>query len=146
MSFDLQPRDVKLSVGGDGTGKTAILDVVERVRDFLKAGNTTSQSFPARILMARDITHHPELINHLESTQGVRSFPDDLGRMRTKPFQNTEIDGLLPAEIVARARVQAMAIETEDRAVLRVEDGPWNAPFFGSRLCSVSISPMEPLR
>ena len=48
------------------------------------------------------ISHHPELINYLASSQGVRFFRDNLGPVRTQPFQTTEDDGLLPAEIVAR--------------------------------------------
>jgi predicted ATPase len=48
------------------------------------------------------ISHHPELINYLASSQGVRLFRDNLGPVRSKPFETAEDDGLLPAEIVAR--------------------------------------------
>jgi len=48
------------------------------------------------------ISHHPELINYLAPSQGVRFFRDDLGPVRTQPFQTTEDERLLPAEIVAR--------------------------------------------
>lgn len=48
------------------------------------------------------ISHHPELINYLASSQGVHFFRDNLGPVRTQPFETTEDDGLLPAEIVAR--------------------------------------------
>ena len=48
------------------------------------------------------ISHHPELINYLASSHGVRFFRDNLGPVRTEPFQTTEENGLLPAEIIAR--------------------------------------------
>ncbi len=48
------------------------------------------------------ISHHPELINYLAPTQGVQFFRDNLGPVRTTPFQTTEDERLLPAEIVAR--------------------------------------------
>ena len=47
------------------------------------------------------ISHHPEFINYLAPTEGVRFFRDN-GPVRTQPFQWTEEDGILPAEIVAR--------------------------------------------
>jgi len=48
------------------------------------------------------ISHHPELINYLASSHGVRSFRDNAGPARAKAFEATEDDELLPAEIVAR--------------------------------------------
>jgi predicted ATPase len=48
------------------------------------------------------ISHHPELMNYLASSQGACFFRDNLGPVRTKPFESAEGDGLLPAEIVAR--------------------------------------------
>jgi len=54
------------------------------------------------------ISHHPELINYLASSQGVRFFRESLGPVRTKPFQTTEDDGLLPAEVVARGSFSLM--------------------------------------
>ena len=48
------------------------------------------------------ISHHPELINYLASSHGVRFFRDDLGPVRSQPFQWSEEEGILPAEIVAR--------------------------------------------
>ncbi len=48
------------------------------------------------------ISHHPELINYLASSHGLGFFRDNLGPVRTKQFETTEDDGLLPAEIVAR--------------------------------------------
>jgi predicted ATPase len=48
------------------------------------------------------ISHHPELINYLASSHGVRFFRDDAGPVRVKPFETTEDAGLLPAEIVVR--------------------------------------------
>ncbi len=48
------------------------------------------------------ISHHPELINHLASSMGVRFFRDGLGPVRSQPFESVEDSGLLPAEIVAR--------------------------------------------
>jgi hypothetical protein len=40
--------------------------------------------------------------NYLAASQGVHFFRDNLGPVRTKPFQTTEADALLPAEVVAR--------------------------------------------
>jgi len=51
------------------------------------------------------ISHHPELINYLTSSQGVRFFRDNLGPVRTQPFPVSEDDGLLPAEAFARGWV-----------------------------------------
>jgi predicted ATPase len=48
------------------------------------------------------ISHHPELINYLATSQGVHFFRDNLGPVRSKPFQASEDDGILPAEVVAR--------------------------------------------
>ncbi len=48
------------------------------------------------------VSHHPEIINYLASSQGVHFFRDNLGPARAKPFQASEDDALLPAEIVAR--------------------------------------------
>jgi predicted ATPase len=48
------------------------------------------------------ISHHPELMNYLASSQGTRFFRDDLGPVRAKPFETNADEGLLPAEIVAR--------------------------------------------
>jgi predicted ATPase len=48
------------------------------------------------------ISHHPELINYLAPSRGVRFFRDGLGPVRSQPFESVEDSGLLPAEIVAR--------------------------------------------
>ena len=65
-----------------------LIELVERTRA------TTGQCFL--------ISHHPELINYLASPHGVRFVRDNLAPVRTNPFETTEVDGLLPAEIVAR--------------------------------------------
>ncbi len=65
-----------------------LIELIDRTRE------TASQCFL--------ISHHPELINYLAASQGVHFFRDNLGPVRTKPFQTTEADALLPAEVVAR--------------------------------------------
>ena len=54
------------------------------------------------------ISHHPELINYLAPSHGVRFFRDNLGPVRTQPFQTSEDDGLLSAEVVARGSFSPM--------------------------------------
>ena len=48
------------------------------------------------------ISHHPELMDYLAGSHGAIFFRDNLGPVRTKPFETAEGDALLPAEIVAR--------------------------------------------
>ena len=53
-NFEIQPQAIQLILGGNGTGKTTLFDVLESLRDFLTEGTATYQSFPAGTLTAWD--------------------------------------------------------------------------------------------
>jgi predicted ATPase len=52
VNFECAPNRLQLVLGDNGTGKTAIFDVLETIRDFVSLGTTTVDAFPSQTLTA----------------------------------------------------------------------------------------------
>ena len=50
VNFEYQPGKVQLILGGNGTGKSSVFEVLALLRAFLLDGETTTQLFLARTL------------------------------------------------------------------------------------------------
>ncbi len=53
-NFEYQPGALQLLLGANGTGKTAVFDVVDTLRDFIVSGTTSLSAFPPGTLTAWD--------------------------------------------------------------------------------------------
>ncbi len=54
VNFEYQPGLLQLLIGANGTGKTAVFNVLQRLRKFVVAGERTDSTFPHRTLTAWD--------------------------------------------------------------------------------------------
>lgn len=54
VNFDCHPRAMQLMLGDNGSGKTALFDVLETLREFLCVGTDSIKAFPADTLTAWD--------------------------------------------------------------------------------------------
>jgi hypothetical protein len=54
VNFEYQPGSLQLLMGANGTGKTAVFNVLHRLRKFVVAGQRTHSNFPPRTLTAWD--------------------------------------------------------------------------------------------
>jgi predicted ATPase len=74
VNFELRPQAVQLILGGNGTGKTAFFDVLERIRDFLTEGNTTIETFPVDTLTAWDKRRTQKFELGLRGDNGIYEY------------------------------------------------------------------------
>lgn len=57
-NFEFKPQSLQLLLGENGTGKTAVFDVLEILRDFICYGHEASMKFRRDSLTAWDRRHH----------------------------------------------------------------------------------------
>ncbi|HXM41641.1 MAG TPA: AAA family ATPase [Bryobacteraceae bacterium] len=86
-------------------GHTAILDEpdnfisLREIQPWLMAAEDAVENSGGQILI---ISHHPEIINQLATSGGVRFVRDGIGPVRVEDFHYEPDSGLEPAELVAR--------------------------------------------
>jgi hypothetical protein len=54
VNFEYQPGPLQLLLGANGTGKTAVFNVLHRLQKFVVAGEKTARTFPPRTVTAWD--------------------------------------------------------------------------------------------
>jgi predicted ATPase len=54
VNFEYRPQGIQLLLGDNGSGKTAVFDVLEALRDFLLQGTEATTAFPTSSLTAWD--------------------------------------------------------------------------------------------
>ncbi len=54
VNFEFRPRQVNLLVGGNGSGKTAIFEVLEAIQDIVVLGNAVEDTLPTSTLTRWD--------------------------------------------------------------------------------------------
>jgi predicted ATPase len=94
VNFEFQPQAVQLLLGGNGSGKSSLFDVLECIRAFLTDGNSASQSFPSSTLTAWDKRREQTFEIGIRGSGGVYQYRlviEHDARNRTIRLKNEEL-------------------------------------------------------